>query len=129
VGIAARWATDTAFDLWQLSHPIKNRETSVHKQQWWQPPEPEWIKYNVDATFQAGTARWYKHCLNALAAEAMACCYGLLYAKERGVRKVKMESDCQVWCAYGQNVQVKNPKSPPYCNEWKTLAGASQLSF
>ena len=78
--------------------------------------EPEWIKCNVDATFQScngnaasgvvlrdyggrtcgGTARWYDHCLNALTAEAMACRGGLLFAKERGVRKLKMETDCQV---------------------------------
>ena len=35
VGLAARWAVDTAFDLWQLSHPIKNSETPVSRQQYW----------------------------------------------------------------------------------------------
>jgi hypothetical protein len=31
VGIAARWAIDTAFDLWQLSYPIKNTGNSVRR--------------------------------------------------------------------------------------------------
>jgi hypothetical protein len=53
VGVEARWTVDKAFDLWQLSHPIKNSETPVSRQQYWQAPEPEWIKCNVDATFQA----------------------------------------------------------------------------
>jgi hypothetical protein len=39
VGIAARWAIDTAFDLWQLSHPIKNTGNLVRRQQCWRPPE------------------------------------------------------------------------------------------
>ena len=45
---------------------------------------------------RGGTTRWYDHCLNALTAEAMACRDDLLYVKERGVRKLKMETDCQV---------------------------------
>jgi hypothetical protein len=48
VGIAARWAINTAFDLWQLSHLIKKTGNLVCRQQCWRPPESEWIKCNVD---------------------------------------------------------------------------------
>lgn len=116
VGVSVRWATDTAFDLWQLSHPIKEPAPARRDQQSWRAPEAGWIKCNVDAAFQAtngtaasglalrdyegrvcgGRAKWYDHCLNALTAEALACRNGMLYAQERGVQKLMLETDCQV---------------------------------
>lgn len=80
----------------------------------------EWIKCNVDSAFQAtngtamsgvalrdhegrtcgGRVRWYDHCLNALTAEALASRDGMLYAQERGVRKLMMEIDCQVLVSF-----------------------------
>jgi len=87
VKAAVQWATDTAYDLWQLSHPIKVAVTTS-SQQTWQRPELGWVKCNVDASFYAGDgtaasgvvlrdqdgrtcggrAVWYEHCLSALAA-------------------------------------------------------------
>ena len=43
-----------------------------------------------------GKVRWYEHCLNALAAEAMACRDGMQYARERGVQRFPLEIDCHV---------------------------------
>lgn len=39
VKVAARWAIDTAFDLWQFAHPIKNPKAPVSNQRAWQAPE------------------------------------------------------------------------------------------
>jgi hypothetical protein len=43
---------DTAFDLWQLSHPIKNKGPTRVLQHW-KRPLPGWTKCNVDASFIA----------------------------------------------------------------------------
>jgi ribonuclease HI len=43
-----------------------------------------------------GKVRWYEHCLNALAAEAMACHDGMQYAREHGVQRLPLEIDCHV---------------------------------
>lgn len=43
-----------------------------------------------------GRALWYDHCLSALASEASACCDGLQFALDRGVRRLVLETDCQV---------------------------------
>lgn len=89
---AVEWTIDTAFDLWQLTHPIKHKGLPRVLQQW-RPPLPGWTKCNVDASFIAeegrgatgavlrdqagqvcgGRARWYDHCLDALSTEATAC--------------------------------------------------------
>lgn len=116
VKVAVQWAIDTAFDLWLLAHPIKSTVPQVSSPRSWQPPERQWIKYNVDAAFYPGNgtassgvvlrdhagrtcggkAAWYEYCLNALTAEAVACRDGMVYALERGVRRLKLESDCHV---------------------------------
>jgi ribonuclease HI len=43
-----------------------------------------------------GTTKWYEHCLSALAAEARACCDGLLFAREQSIQKIQLETDYQV---------------------------------
>jgi hypothetical protein len=111
VKIAARWAVDTAFDQWQELHPIKSSEKSQNHHQTWQRPAPGWVKANVDASFHAGchsTASgialrdqdgrfcggktiWYDVCMDALAAEAIACRDGLVYSLNQGVRKLHLE--------------------------------------
>lgn len=50
VKIAVDWAVDTAYDLWQLEHPITQKMTPREKQHWRRPP-PGWIKCNIDASF------------------------------------------------------------------------------
>lgn len=82
----------------------------------WQALEFGWIKCNVDAAFKpkngtaasgvvlrdhdgrccGGTTHWYGHCLDALTAETIACRDGLRYALKRGIRNLKMETDCQI---------------------------------
>ncbi|TVU49411.1 hypothetical protein EJB05_00719, partial [Eragrostis curvula] len=114
VKLAVQWAHDTAFDLWQLSRPKQN--TSPAKEiMVWQPPEPGWTKCNVDGafalenwhgaagavlrdhngTFGGAMANWYANCMDALHAEALACRDGAVLARQAGVRKVYMETDCQ----------------------------------
>jgi hypothetical protein len=109
------WLKDTAFDLWQLSHPIKHKGPTRVPQHWKSPP-PGWTKCNVDASFIAdegrgatgmvlrdeegracgGRALWYDHCLNALTSEASACRDGIQFALDRGVQRLVLETDCQV---------------------------------
>ena len=83
----------------------------------WRPPQQGWIKCNVDASFFAEEgrgasgavlrdhegrrpcgrrARWYDHCLNAMATEALACRDGVQFAIDRGVQRLILETDCQV---------------------------------
>jgi ribonuclease HI len=115
VNIAAQWAIDTAFDLWQELHPVRITEISRNHQTW-QVPDTGWVKANVDAAFWTengsaasgiilrdqdgrccgGTAIWYDYSLNALAAEATACHDGLFFAQQRGVRRLHLVTDCQV---------------------------------
>mgnify|MGYP003702682549 CR=1 FL=1 len=47
---ATQWAIDTAFDLWQLIHPEKER-TMIGNPIPWERPAPGWVKCNVDAAF------------------------------------------------------------------------------
>jgi hypothetical protein len=49
---AVEWLKDTAFDLWQLSHPIKNKGP-MRVLQHWKRPLPGWTKCIVDASFIA----------------------------------------------------------------------------
>jgi ribonuclease HI len=122
VKVAAQWAIDTAFDLWQLLHPEKERQCTS-KSKSWERPANGWVKCNVDAAFYngnrsaasgailrdedgrtcGGTAKWYEYCLNALAAEALACCDGMILARDRGVRRLILETDCQVLTRLWEN--------------------------
>jgi hypothetical protein len=53
---AVEWAKDTAYDLWQLSHLIKDKGMSKAVEHW-RRPQPGWIKCNVDASFFAEEGR------------------------------------------------------------------------
>lgn len=50
VQLAVQWAVDTAFDLWQLTHPEKDSKQAV-KPMSWDRPLLGWMKCNVDAAF------------------------------------------------------------------------------
>lgn len=100
---AVLWVRDTTFDLWQLLHPVKQPAAKEQHPRWSQPSEG-WLKCNVDAAFSVesmrgslgailrdatggflGTqAQTYGHCLDALAAEALACRDGLILAERLG---------------------------------------------
>jgi hypothetical protein len=116
VHAAVKWVIDTAFDLWNLSHPPGTQRDARQERRRWRKPGPGLIKCNVDASFSeqnstgatgavlrdhegricGGSAKWYNHCLNALATEAMACRNGMQLAIDRGVTRLLMETDCQV---------------------------------
>lgn len=110
---AVKWSIDMAFDLWELSRPKKGALTTSKKR--WQPPPMGWIKCNIDGafdptqgqgataavlrdergSFQGGRAQWYSHGLDALMMESLACRDGMAYARERGVRRLLVETDNQ----------------------------------
>ncbi|OEL23148.1 hypothetical protein BAE44_0015833, partial [Dichanthelium oligosanthes] len=118
---ATTWARDTAFDLWQIMHPVKTAGGARDELKW-QPPAPGWVKCNSDAAYYAESsshgasacvirdyqgcflgaqAMWYEHCLDACAAEAVACRDALVFARQYGVQNVHLETDClelvQLW--------------------------------
>ena len=85
VRISVQWAVDTAFDLWQIVHPEREKAIVATLKRW-ERPAPGWTKCNVDAAFYdggrsaatgvilrdsdgrtcGGTAKWYEHCMSAL---------------------------------------------------------------
>jgi len=58
-----------------------------------------------DPSTCGGTAKWYVCCLNALAAEAMhwRAAMECKLAQERGVRRLILETDCQVLTGLWEN--------------------------
>ena len=115
---AVQWAVDMAFDLWHMSsrleEPTTQHVSESHGHRWAKPPAG-WMKCNVDGAFYErqwqgasgwalrddsgaflrGGAKWYNHCLDARSMEAMACRDGLVVARQLGLWKVWLESDCQ----------------------------------
>jgi len=142
VKFAVQWAIDTAFDLWQILHPAKPAAAMANTQRSWQKPPPGWFKCNVDASFHAGNrnaasgvvlrdengrtcggkAVWYDHCLNALMAEAMACRDGLIFARTRGVRKLQLETDCQVLVNLWTNRTSQKSEINPILQQMEDLS-------
>jgi ribonuclease HI len=142
--VSVRWALDTAFDLWQISHPEKPVHTGV-LQLWKKPPEG-WIKCNVDAKYCdrdrsaasgvvlrdndgrtcGGTSKWYEHCLNALTAEARACCDGLRFAQEQGFMNVQLETDCQVLVNLWDNRSSQKSEIAPILDQLDSICRSFQ---
>ena len=132
---------DTAFDLWQMVHPEKER-SSASTLKSWEKPSPGWIKCNVDAAYYAGdrsaasdavlrdqdgrtcggTAKWYEYCLNPLAAEALACCDRMQLAKERGVNRLLLETDCQVLVSLWLNRSNQESEISPLLDQMEELS-------
>lgn len=110
---AVMWVRDTAFDLWQISHPTIIRDVP-QKEMRWRKPETGWVKLNSDAAFQlndfsgaaaciirddqgqfmAAQAQWYDRILDVCTMEAMACRDGLQLVAQIGAQRVAMETDC-----------------------------------
>jgi ribonuclease HI len=138
---AVEWTIDTAFDLWQLAHPIKHHGLPRVSQHW-RPPPPGWAKCNVDASFVemegrgatgmvlrdqdgrvcGGRAKWYDHCLDALSTEAMACRDGLRYAIDRGVQRLQLETDCKAVVNLWEKRQHQNSEVGPLLQQIEALS-------
>lgn len=139
---AIQWAKDTAFDLWQISHPVKDKKVKTASGSQWQRPNTGWIKCNVDASFNeedrrgatgmvlrdhegrpcGGRALWYDHCLNAMVTEAMACRDGVQFALDRDVRRLQLETDCQVLVNLWKNPSSKNSEVGPLLQQIDDLS-------
>jgi ribonuclease HI len=114
IRVAVNWAVNMAHDLWHITQEKKSVKPVTVRQRW-QPPPSGWRKCNVDAAFDAsagqgataavlrsddgsfagGRARWYPHGLDALMMEAIACRDGIHLAREKGVDRLQVETDCQ----------------------------------
>lgn len=142
--VAIQWAHDTAFDLWQMLHPVRTSRAQASSSEVWERPEPDWTKCNTDAAFFdrdrsaasgvilrdhfgracGGRAKWYEHCLNALAAEAMACCDGVRFARERGVRRLHLETDCQILVQLWEKRADQKSEIDPFLRQLEDLSGS-----
>ena len=47
-----------------------------------------------DGRFLAGRVAWHERSSDAMMMEALACQEGLLLARQRGVAKIRLETDC-----------------------------------
>jgi hypothetical protein len=110
---AVTWARDTAYDLWQISHPVQLHVPDKASPRWMAPSQG-WFKINSDAafyenkhsgatasvirdhrgSFHAAQARWYERGFDVCLMEALACRDGLLLAKQQGIHQVWLETDC-----------------------------------
>jgi hypothetical protein len=135
VRIIVQWVVDTAFDLWQLVHPETNLKCLER-------PALGWTKCSVDAAFYdgdrsaatgvilrdsdgrtcGGTAKWYEHCMSALVAEAQACYDGLQFARDRGIRRICLETDCQVLVNLWVNRSHQNSEISPIIGKIEDLS-------
>lgn len=99
-----------------MNHPLKPVKHAPSSGQKWQKPILGLLKCNVDAAFFVGNStgatglvlrghdgralggwsKWYEHCLDPLITEALACHDGLEFAQKCGVKKIIVETDCQV---------------------------------
>jgi hypothetical protein len=69
------------------------------------------------------TANWYdEYCLNPLAAEALACCDGMQLAKERGVNRLFLETDCQVLVSLWLNRSNQESEISPLLGQMEELS-------
>jgi ribonuclease HI len=109
-----QWCVDTAMDFWQICRPSRQAVAKRPAPSWSPPPEG-WLKCNVDGafysglgegatgavmrdvsgTFLGGRAAWYRHGLDALTMEALACRDGAVFAQEKGVQNLIIETDSQ----------------------------------
>ena len=110
---AVIWARDTAYDLWQICHPVQQLAANEAPPIWLAPSQG-WFKINSDAAFyenkhsgatasvirdhrgffQAAQARWYDRGFDVCLMEALACRDGLVLAKQQGIQQVWLETDC-----------------------------------
>jgi hypothetical protein len=108
-----QWTVDTAHDLFLLSNVARPKSNQTIWR--WKKPPVGWIKCNIDGAFYAdmgqgatgvvirdsagtfigGRALWYRHGLNALMMEAVACRDGVILAREMNFRRVQVETDSQ----------------------------------
>lgn len=98
--MAVEWAKDSAFEIWQLPLPAKDRpapaEATSHSVGNIRIAVTKVVLWDNERRSHRGLAKWYEHCLTPLEAEAMVCGDGLQYARVRGIEKLELKTDCQV---------------------------------
>lgn len=108
------WASDTVYDLWCLLHLAKEKQQKMNCHRKKSPVG--WFKCNAggafsatdntgatgvvvcdhDGFFLAGHTSLHERCSHALMMELLACRNGLLLARQCGVSKIFLETDCMV---------------------------------
>ena len=144
--LAVQWATHTAYDLWQMFHPVKSTGVVPRSPQAWEKPAPGWIKGNVDAAFfdrersaASGVAlrqvlRGQGHMVWSLPQCSSCWSLGL-------PRRLAARTGNGAWCvcnwkrtakslsSCGRIDQVKNQRLLHYCGRWRRWARALNFSL
>lgn len=59
---ATAWVRDTAFDFWQIMHPVM-LDRSASEDLKWKPPALGWVKCNSDAAYYAENSHGVSACV------------------------------------------------------------------
>jgi ribonuclease HI len=127
----------------------KQEHPSIKVREQWNPPEEGWIKANVDGAFSSdrscggcgvvlrdhhggfrgGATHFFTHVSDPERAELLACKQALLLAKEKGVVRVCLESDCLGAVAKLRSTEVDRSSHGPLVEDIKeTLKDFSGFS-
>jgi ribonuclease HI len=99
---------------WQAAQVVSSSGVQQAKEHWL-PPEPGWYKCNADGAFsqetrqggggvvlrdhqgafRAGESLFFPHVSDPERAELLACHRAVQLAREKGIRKIQLETDCQ----------------------------------
>jgi ribonuclease HI len=138
---AVLWVRDTAYDLWELVHPVKKAEKATAKL-CWERPSARWVKCNVDAAIfaesgQGGTgvvlrdetgmflgaqATPYAHCMDATTVEAWACWDAMELARRCRAAKLCVETDCMELVRLWQSREMQRSVITPVLKEMQDLS-------
>lgn len=138
---AVTWIKDTAFDLWSILKQTGNHGDRRRQMQWI-PPVETWTKCNVDGNFftnsrEGGTgavlrdskgnfrgakAVWHERCLDAMTMEALACQEGLVLARQCGVQRIHLETDCLELVRLWELGDLQRSTVSPILKEMKNIS-------
>jgi ribonuclease HI len=128
-------------EWWALKEPMveKTNRPTEH----WLPPEEGWVKVNVDGAFSkeggtggggvvmrdhhggflAGSSHFFPRVSDPERAELLACKMGVELARERGIVRVVLETDCLGAVAKLKGLELDRSMQGPLVEEIKALLG------
>jgi ribonuclease HI len=143
VHVAVRCSLDLAFDLWTAKGLLQPMRGKSQVQRWKAPPSG-WYRCNTDGAFYSdqgtgasgvalrddtglfvgGQAKWYPNGLDALTLEVLACWDGVVYARDRGVHRLIVESDCQEYVKLWNERDHQRSRIAPIIRETRAISSS-----